>query len=253
MQHFEHKNKIAKTDFAQANQLLREGKLDEAIASYRRAIEQNPNFYLSHYNLGEVLAKKGKLDEAITSYHRASELNSQFFWAYQRLGETLYLWLREDKKSLPDNHALVASYLDSNSQAQNLLTLNDEVFVQATIHLNNEDFIREVYRCYLHREADEGGFQHNLRNLGTNNTKESRQPIVNGFRKSVEFKQLIESCYLDAAIAAYELAIKINPNSYRPLSQTETIVNWLESWAKLSSEKGGEFDTHGQTHKSGNN
>ena len=214
MQHSEEQNKIAKTDFAQANQLLREGKLDEAIASYRHALEQNPNFYLSHYNLGEVLAKKGKLDEAIISYHRASEIKPQFFLAYQRLGENLYRWLKEDKKSLPDNHPLVASYLDSNSPAKNLLTLNDEVFVQGTIHLSNEDFIREIYRGYLHREADESGFQHNLRNLDTSNMKESRQPIANGFRKSVEFKQLIESCYLDAAIAAYERAIEINPCSY---------------------------------------
>ncbi|MCC3584922.1 tetratricopeptide repeat protein [Microcoleus sp. PH2017_30_WIL_O_A] len=214
MQYLADKNKVEKTDFAQGNQLLREGKLDEAIAAYRCAIKQNPNFYLSHYNLGEVLAKQGKLDEAITSYHRASELNPQFFSAYQRLGETLYRWVREDKKSLPDNHPLVASYLDAKIPAKKLLTLNDEVFVQGTIHLSNEDFIREVYRCYLHREADEGGFHHNLRNLATSNTKESRQPIANGFRKSVEFKQLIESSYLDAVIAAYERAIEINPCSY---------------------------------------
>lgn len=214
MPHFEEQNKIEKTAFSLANQLLREGKLEEAIAAYRRAIEQNPNFYLSHYNLGEVLAKQGKLDEAITCFHRASELKPQFFWAYQRLGETLYRWVREDTNSLPDNHPLVASYLDNNSPAKNLLTLDDEVFLQANIHLSNEDFIREVYRCYLQREADEGGFQHNLRNLGTSTTKEGRQLIGTGFRKSVEFKQLIESCYLEAAIAAYEIALKINPCSY---------------------------------------
>jgi tetratricopeptide (TPR) repeat protein len=214
MPHFEEHNKNDQPNFSLANQLLREGKLDEAITAYRRAIEQNPNFYWSHYNLGEVLAKKGKLDEAITCFHRASELKPQFLWAYQRLGETLYRWVREDKKTLPDHHPLLASYLDNNRPAKNLLTLDDEVFLQANIHLSNEDFIREVYRCYLQRETDEGGFQHNLRNLATRTTKEGRQLMVTGFRKSVEFKQLIESCYLDAAIAAYEIALKINPCSY---------------------------------------
>ena len=34
---------------------------------------------------------------------------------------------------------------------------------------------------------------------------------------------------------------------FTPFSQTETIVNWLESLAKLSSEKGSGFDTHSLT------
>ncbi|MEG3836967.1 hypothetical protein QT980_22090, partial [Microcoleus sp. Z1_C3] len=34
---------------------------------------------------------------------------------------------------------------------------------------------------------------------------------------------------------------------FTPFSQTETIVNWLESMAKLSSEKGCGFDTHSLT------
>jgi hypothetical protein len=34
---------------------------------------------------------------------------------------------------------------------------------------------------------------------------------------------------------------------FTPFSQTETIVNWLESLAKLSSEKGCGFDTHSLT------
>lgn len=209
----EEKNKPEKNDFGQANQLLREGKLDEAIAAYRRAINHNPNFYSSHYNLGEVLTKQGKLDEAIISYHRASELKPQFFWAYQRLGETLYRWARENKESLPDHCPLVASYLN-NGPAKNLLTLDDEVFLPATIHLSNEDFIREVYRCYLQREADEDGLQHNLRNLATGSTKEVRKTLVNDFRQSVEFKQLMQSGYLEAALAVYEIALKINPVSY---------------------------------------
>ena len=75
--------------FQAANQLRQEGKLEEAIASYRQAIEQNPNFYLSHHNLGEILAKLGRWEQAVTSYDRAIQLNPNSVWSYYNLGEAL--------------------------------------------------------------------------------------------------------------------------------------------------------------------
>lgn len=62
------------TAFQQANQLLREGKLEEAVVAYRLALAQNPNFYLSHHNLGEVLWKLGRLDEAEQAFRQAIRL-----------------------------------------------------------------------------------------------------------------------------------------------------------------------------------
>jgi hypothetical protein len=43
------------TAFQQANQLLREGKLEESVVAYRQAIEHNPQFYGAYQNLGETL------------------------------------------------------------------------------------------------------------------------------------------------------------------------------------------------------
>ncbi|WP_341738406.1 TIGR04372 family glycosyltransferase [Microcoleus sp. CAWBG640] len=75
--------------FQAANKLKQEGKLEEAIASYRQAIEHNPKFYLSHHNLGEALAKLERWDEAVTSYDRAIQLNPNSVWSYYNLGEAL--------------------------------------------------------------------------------------------------------------------------------------------------------------------
>jgi Putative Zn-dependent protease, contains TPR repeats len=83
--------------FQAANQLRQEGKLEEAIASYRQAIEQNPNFYLSHHNLGEALAKLDRWDEAVTSYDRAIQLNPNSVWSYYNLGEALAKLCRWDE------------------------------------------------------------------------------------------------------------------------------------------------------------
>ena len=49
----------------QANQLKRAGRLDEAIALYYQAIEINPNFAWTYYELGDALAKLGDLDNSV--------------------------------------------------------------------------------------------------------------------------------------------------------------------------------------------
>lgn len=72
--------------FQQANQLLREGKLEEATLMYRLAIEQNPQFYGAYQNLGETLGKLGRFDEAIEMYGKAIELKPSSGWLYQELG-----------------------------------------------------------------------------------------------------------------------------------------------------------------------
>lgn len=75
--------------FQVANQLRQEGKLEEAITTYRQAIKENPNFYLSHHNLGETLGKLDRWDEAVTAYNRAIQLNPNSVWSYYNLGEAL--------------------------------------------------------------------------------------------------------------------------------------------------------------------
>ncbi|WP_354635207.1 Stf0 family sulfotransferase [Planktothricoides raciborskii] len=77
------------TYFSIANKLMREGKLEEAIACYRRAIAQNPNFAWSHHNLAEALIKQGQIDEAIASYRRAIEINPNFASFHHNLREAL--------------------------------------------------------------------------------------------------------------------------------------------------------------------
>ena len=61
------------TAFAIGNKLLREGKLEEAIASYEKAIELNPQFAWSYQKLGEALEEVGRIDEAIASIQKATD------------------------------------------------------------------------------------------------------------------------------------------------------------------------------------
>ncbi len=72
--------------FIQANQLKRQDKLDEAIALYHKAIEVNPNFSWSYYNLAQVFTQKNDWEQAIIFYQRAVELNPNSAWFHHSLG-----------------------------------------------------------------------------------------------------------------------------------------------------------------------
>jgi tetratricopeptide (TPR) repeat protein len=65
------------------------GKLDEAEASYRQAIELEPAQAVVHSNLGITLKKLGRLDEAEQNLKKAIELQPSYAEAYNNLGITL--------------------------------------------------------------------------------------------------------------------------------------------------------------------
>ena len=66
-----------------------QGKVQEAIASYRNALSLQPNMPDLHFNLGIALTNTGELDAAATSYRKALALNPKFFEAYGNLGTLL--------------------------------------------------------------------------------------------------------------------------------------------------------------------
>jgi len=71
------------------NALVDQGKLDEAVAAFRRAIALRPNFAEAHSNLGDALQDEGQLEEAIAAYGRAIALRPNFSEAYSNLGNAL--------------------------------------------------------------------------------------------------------------------------------------------------------------------
>ena len=69
--------------------LADQGKLDEAIAAYRQAIDIKPDYAEAHSNLGIALADQGKLDEAIAAYRRAIGIKPDLAEAHSNLGSAL--------------------------------------------------------------------------------------------------------------------------------------------------------------------
>jgi predicted O-linked N-acetylglucosamine transferase (SPINDLY family) len=70
------------------NALKDEGRLDEAVASYRKALSIDPGFSGAYVNLGNVLHVQGKTAEAITSYQKALAIDPNFLEAHFNLANT---------------------------------------------------------------------------------------------------------------------------------------------------------------------
>jgi tetratricopeptide (TPR) repeat protein len=72
-----------------ANGLKFQGKVDDAIASWRKAIEFDPKYAPAHTNLGIALLGKGQVEEAIQCFHKAIDLDPKLAEPHNRLGDAL--------------------------------------------------------------------------------------------------------------------------------------------------------------------
>ncbi|MFP3502367.1 tetratricopeptide repeat protein [Burkholderia sp. SIMBA_062] len=76
--------------FNNLGNMLREcGRLDDAIAHYRRAVALRPDYPEAHNNLGNALRDARDLAEAMQSCSRAIELRPGYAEAYNNLGNVL--------------------------------------------------------------------------------------------------------------------------------------------------------------------
>ncbi|MGL6139156.1 MAG: tetratricopeptide repeat protein, partial [Planktothrix sp.] len=170
----------------EANRQEQKGQWDEAIATYHKAIQNNPKFHWSYYYLGKALEEQGQLDKAILWYCQAIKINPQFFPGYCRLGQTFYL-LTQQNQELPFQHyQAIASCVEPNFATERLL-LDDQVFLEKTKHLNNKQFLRQIYLTYLGREADVQGLQAHLQSLEGSNPISRKDMIELRFRTCSEF------------------------------------------------------------------
>ena len=69
--------------------LQAQGKLDQAISHYRRALEVNPNYAEAHSNLGLCMFARGRSKEALSYYRNAIEIEPTYTIAYVNLANAL--------------------------------------------------------------------------------------------------------------------------------------------------------------------
>ncbi len=68
------------------NLLQDQGKLDEAVFMYNRAIQVDDSFYKAYYNLGNIYLQDGKPNMAVEQYKKVIKLHPEYAYAHYNLG-----------------------------------------------------------------------------------------------------------------------------------------------------------------------
>jgi tetratricopeptide (TPR) repeat protein len=79
----------ASTQFNLGDAFREKGQMDEAITHYRKALQIKPDYAEAHNGLGNALLQKGSLDEAITHYRKALQIKPDIAEAHYNLGNAL--------------------------------------------------------------------------------------------------------------------------------------------------------------------
>ena len=83
-----------KPDYAEAYSnmgiaLKDQGKLEEAIEAYNKALAIKPDYAEAYNNMGNALKDQGKLEEAIEAYNKALAIKPDYAEAYNNMGNAL--------------------------------------------------------------------------------------------------------------------------------------------------------------------
>jgi tetratricopeptide (TPR) repeat protein len=70
--------------------LYRQGRFDEALVEYTKALELRPDYARAYYDIGVVKGEQGKRSEAIAAYKQALSLDATHYAVYLNLSTALY-------------------------------------------------------------------------------------------------------------------------------------------------------------------
>jgi len=227
--------------------LSEQGRVEEAIACYRRAVEINPNDVDAHYNLGVALTGMEKLEEAVDCYRKVLTLNPSDAQAYNNLGISLKSLGKLEEAIFCYNKALeinprhiqahnnLGTAFHTQGKVDEALSCflrvlkirpNDaEVYNNMGLCLKDQGKSEEAGYCY--RKAIEINPRHvqAYNNLGTMlQTEGKTNEAISCFLKAIELKPENSTSYFNLgnafrnqgktedAISCYLKAVEITPN-----------------------------------------
>lgn len=109
-----------KASFDGGLQLAQQGKFEEAIVEYRKALEKDPEQPYIHANLADALSRLNKIDESVAEYQKAIALKPDDAAMYTNLGVVLG---KLGKTAESQEAFKKAASLNPGSAAQNFYNL----------------------------------------------------------------------------------------------------------------------------------
>jgi tetratricopeptide (TPR) repeat protein len=199
--------------------LQTEGRLDEAIDHYHRAIALAPEFPPPYNNLATTLRAQGHLAEAVATYQQALRVRPEYPDAQYNLANAL---LEAGKPAEAIDHFRVAlQTIPASVDVHNNLGI-------ALMDAGRRDEAIAEFRAAL--ELDPGSLQSHL-NLGNAlGTAHQYDEAIEHFRRASQIDPanasvhydlgslLMEADRLDQAVAEFRAALAIDPRSARTLN-----------------------------------
>jgi tetratricopeptide (TPR) repeat protein len=191
-----------------------EGRVDEAMALYQKALELNPNYAESQYNLGVAFFQKGQDDLAISHYQMALKIDPYFAKGHWNLGIALFQQGRVDEAFAQFKRALEINPYEADARNN---------FGNALMQMGRVEEAVEQYQKSVEITPNNASTYTNL-GAALLQKGEIDQAIVQ-FRKALALdprNDLADYCLglafskkgqVDEAIAAYQQALAINPNN----------------------------------------
>ena len=224
--------------------LRAEGKIGEAIAAFRRAVELQPRAALYRFNLGALLHEYGRLDDAIEAYRAAIDIQPDFAEALTNLGAALRdKGLPEEavtahrqaiklKPGLAAAHAnLGAALNDQGKLVEAEAAYRRAIALQpdfAAAHGNLGAVLMELGRLPQSRAALERAVSLAPRNVKHRYYLGELEPYTAGDRRLVTLEQIAQNAAQLSADARTELHFALG-KAYDDLGQhAKAFAHWKE-------------------------
>ncbi|NIM58451.1 MAG: tetratricopeptide repeat protein [Candidatus Aminicenantes bacterium] len=133
-------SKKALKEIAQAKEANAKRDFDKAIKHLKKAIEIEPEFAETYYNLGIILRQRREIDDAVEQFAKAIECKENYGLALFALGETLHA---QKKYSQSNPHLL--KYLEVTGEEE-IDTVAQAHYLTGTNYLN----LKKAKRAIIH-------------------------------------------------------------------------------------------------------
>ena len=192
---------------------------DDAMASYRKALQLKPDFHEAHHNLGVALAEKEQFDEAIAHFQEALELEPDFPMGLSNLGLAFF-----HKGQLDEAIAKFQEALDRRPDDPDTLNKLGE----ALRRKGQLDDAIASFRKALELKTDDPKPHYNL-GLALYQ-KDQLDEAIASYRKALQLRPdypnalnnlglaLAEKGQVDGAITHLQRALELEPNDFEILN-----------------------------------
>lgn len=170
--------------------LMRDGALTEAVGSFRKALELDPEYHTAHYNMAKALMDLGRVPEAVRHYNAALRIKPDFAEAHNNLA------------GIYEQHGMLT---DAERHCKEALRIDPEL-AEAHVTLGNiltkQGDVDGAFGHYyeaLRKDPEQAEAHNNLGNLFLK--RGAREKAIAHYREALRMDSTLTQVYFNMANA----------------------------------------------------